>query len=153
MHHFYKKPGYWKRDCRKRLWRVREQRTQEIPEGWRMSTSVDRFKDSQVWELVILVLLSVQFSQEFLTFQVVQDQFRLLVFHVSLIPSHTCSFSSTVPIEIGHLTEEHAFLLSSDSPVNLLGRDLLSKGYHILYFDRLWNILGKRHFIWLLCVF
>ena len=45
-----------------------------------------------------------------------------------------CSFSSVVPIQIVPLTEEHAFLLSPDSPVNLLGRDLPCKLKAIIFY-------------------
>lgn len=76
------------------------------------------------WKLVMLVLLILQFSQEFPTFHLVIDQCRMLVCWIGLF-TFTFSYLShfiRVPTLTGPLTEEHVFLLSPDSSVHQLVR-------------------------------
>lgn len=63
----------------------------------------------------------------------------------------TCSFSSEFSVQISHLFEESAFLLSPFVPVNLMGRDLVCKLRVTIFCtlgDVFWGAQGTKHLSW-----
>lgn len=79
---------------------------------------MNRLRETQRWELVILVLLILKLTQKFL-FPFGDRSIQIWYFR-----SASTSFSSAFTIQLGLLSEKRVFLFSLDLLENLIGERL-----------------------------